>query len=70
MLRDQRNTTSLSRREFLKLSALGAGGLLFDLPPWEDTREEPARPVARGRVTTQAIYRYRRAIIPQRADWA
>jgi hypothetical protein len=59
MLRDRRKTSRLSRREFLKLSALGVGGLLFDLPPWEDPRDEPVRTLARGRVTTQAIYRYR-----------
>ena len=41
------------------MSALGAGALLFDPPPWGETQEdEPTRLVAQARVTTRAIYRY------------
>jgi lipoprotein-anchoring transpeptidase ErfK/SrfK len=42
------------------MSALGAGALLFDPPPWKDVQEdEPAIPIARARVTAHAIYLYR-----------
>jgi lipoprotein-anchoring transpeptidase ErfK/SrfK len=52
--------TSITRREFLKLSALGAGALLFDPPPWKEPQEEtPTSSLARARVTAHAIYRYR-----------
>jgi hypothetical protein len=60
ILPDLRSSSIISRRDFLKLSALGAGALLFDPPPWKEPQEgDTLRPVARARVATHAIYRYR-----------
>jgi lipoprotein-anchoring transpeptidase ErfK/SrfK len=57
---EPRSLSSLSRREFLKISALGAGAFLLDPPPWNEPQGEvPTNTLARARVTTQAIYRYR-----------
>jgi len=49
----------LSRREFLKLSALAAGGLFLDIPSVEIPEEKDfGQVIGRGRITSQAIYRY------------
>ncbi len=50
---------ALSRREFLKLSALIAGGVFAPPLPWEQSWEENFQSKAMARVTIRAIYRYR-----------
>lgn len=51
---------ALSRREFLKLSAIAAGSVFIPPLPWEQEIESASRgALAQARVTIHAIYRYR-----------